>query len=420
MEPIILTEFEPKTVELTREEYLILIKRFKDKIGVIPCIEEGKYELLPQQFVGTIALPVHSIIIQPKIPMLSFFYMLVYSYEIPEFGKSLYFFEQEQGIYEIIVAKFVQEIEKLVKMGVYKSYWTSEENLPVVKGRILIDSNERINMIQRQRAFCRFSDFTSDIIENRVLKYTLYRLSFLRFRDPFLKAKINMLLHYFDPVSFEVIRDAHFDLVNGSYTRLNEHYRPLIRISRILIENISLSLQKQGKVSFWSFLVDMNKLFQRFVTVCLLNLREWDVRSETVYHWDVKGYTKIRPDMVIRKDKEVKLVLDAKYKHIDLEQLELHGDDIRQIGDYCATLGLKKGVLVYPKSFQQQKIHDFTIEKKDPITNRVYHVLLRTIDLTSTDMKTFTAVCNQFLTQIEEILCSLTNDSPNLFQNGGD
>lgn len=404
MEPITLTEFAPRTVELTEEEYRILLREFRNKIIVYRSEEKDRFDLYPQQFVGVIVLPVHSIVIQPKIPMLNFFYMLVYSYEIPEFGKELFSFRKEQDIYEIILSKFVQEIEKLVKMGIYKGYLTSEDNLSVVKGRIVINKNERLNMVQRQRVFCSFSDFTSDILENRILKYTLYKLSFLWFRDNSLKARITKLLHFFDSVSFEIIRDAHFSTVEGRYTRLNEHYKPLIRISRIFIENITLNLQIHGKQGFWSFLVDMNKLFQKFVTFVLQDLREFDVKSEPVYKWDVEGLTTIRPDIVIRKGKEVKLVIDAKYKRISLDKKEVYGDDVRQVGDYCATLGLDKGVLVYPKLSSDQRIHDLPIRKRDPITNRFYSVLLKTIDLTSTDLSKFKSTCNDFLADINENL----------------
>ena len=397
MEPIILTEFVPKTAELTEEEYRILLTEFKSRITVYRSEEHGKFDLYPQQYVGTIVLPVHSLVIQPKIPMLNFFYMLVFSYEIPEFGKQLFGFKQEQTIYEIIVLKFVQEIEKLVKMGLYRDYLTSEENLQTVRGRVSIIENERLNTVQRQRVFCRFNEFTGDILENRILKYALRRLSCLSFGDISLKIRINKLLHHLDPVSYEIIRDSDFEIVERRYTRLNEHYKPLVRISRILIENTSFNLQTQGKMRFWSFLVDMNKLFQKFLTFCLRGLHGFDINPTPTYKWDVEGLTTISPDIVIGKDKKLKLVVDAKYKQIDLEKKKVYGDDVRQVGDYCTTLGLENGILVYPKLSPNQNVHDLLIRKRDPITNRSYSVFLRTINLFPTDLEEFKSACNQFL-----------------------
>ncbi len=406
MEPTILTEYTPTTVVLTEEEYRILLKGFKNKITVYRSEEKDKFDICPQQFVGTIVLPVHSLIVQPKIPMLNFFYMLVYSYEIPEFSKELFCFDKDQDIYEIIVLKFVQEIEKLVKMGMLKGYLPSEDNLSLIRGRILIGANERLNLVQRQRIFCGFSDYTADILENRILKYALYKLSFLWFRDVSLKARIGRLLHFFDPVSLEIVRDSQFDIVEERYTRLNEHYRPLIRVSRILIENISLNLQRRGKSGFWSFLVDMNTLFQRFITFCLRGLRDFDVEPELSYKWDIEGLTTIRPDIVIRKGRDVKLVVDAKYKEISLDRKDVYGTDVRQVGDYCTTLGLEGGILVYPKLSPDQKVHDLPITKKEPITNRSYKVLLKTIDLFPTDLLRFRSACDNFLSSINEILLS--------------
>jgi len=71
--------------------------------------------------------------------------------------------------------------------------------------------------------------------------------------------------------------------------------------------------------------------------------------------------------------------------------------------------GLEEGVLVYPKSSSDQQISDLSIEKKDSVTNRIYTVLLKTIDLSFTDLPTFKSARNDFVTSVKEILSSLHN-----------
>jgi hypothetical protein len=71
--------------------------------------------------------------------------------------------------------------------------------------------------------------------------------------------------------------------------------------------------------------------------------------------------------------------------------------------------GLEEGVLVYPKSSSDQQISDLSIEKKDSVTNRIYAVLLKTIDLSSIDLLTFKSARNDFVTSVKEILSSLHN-----------
>ena len=71
--------------------------------------------------------------------------------------------------------------------------------------------------------------------------------------------------------------------------------------------------------------------------------------------------------------------------------------------------GLEEGVLVYPKSSSDQQISDLSIEKKDSVTNRIYTILLKTIDLSSTDLPKFKSARNDFVTSVKEIVSSLHN-----------
>ena len=50
------------------------------------------------------------------------------------------------------------------------------------------------------------------------------------------------------------------------YTRLNDHYRPASVLARLLLDNLTL-VDRRGEYSTAaSFMVDMNDLFERFVT----------------------------------------------------------------------------------------------------------------------------------------------------------
>ena len=100
----------------------------------------------------------------------------------------------------------------------------------------------------------------------------------------------------------------------------------------------------------------------------------------------------------------MKLVVDAKYKEISLDRQDVYGSDVRQVGDYCTTLGLAGGILVYPKLSPDQKVHDLPVTKKDPLTSRSYKVLLKTVDLFPADLVKFKSACDDFRSSINEIL----------------
>jgi 5-methylcytosine-specific restriction enzyme subunit McrC len=49
------------------------------------------------------------------------------------------------------------------------------------------------------------------------------------------------------------------------FTRLNRHYAPALRLATLVLRNTAL-LDRAGTADASAFLVDMNDLFQRFLT----------------------------------------------------------------------------------------------------------------------------------------------------------
>lgn len=134
-EHILFKEYEPKEIKLSDEEFNILKKDFSNRINVIQ-IGQGNYLVTAQQYVGNIVLPKHVFIITPKIENLNFFRMLFSSYNlIPEFKHKELEYAKEQEIFELIVTKFLENIQMLTKRGFSKIYVEEEGNLYFPKGR---------------------------------------------------------------------------------------------------------------------------------------------------------------------------------------------------------------------------------------------------------------------------------------------
>ena len=133
-----LREYESKEVRLTEEEFQILRNDFNQKIAVYQ-IENGRFKVAAKQHVGNLVLPNHVFIINPKIPNLNFFLMLFFTYNLnPEFNRRKWKYSKEQDFLEVIISRFLEDIERLVKRGISKNYVEREENLRYVKGLSLI------------------------------------------------------------------------------------------------------------------------------------------------------------------------------------------------------------------------------------------------------------------------------------------
>lgn len=136
------------------------------------------------------------------------------------------------------------------------------------------------------------------------------------------------------------------DLDRISITRLNVHYLPALRLAQLLLANLTL-VDQSGATSALSFMVNMNDLFQRFVTERLRRaLRgRLEVRCEPLVHLANGNKVRMYPDLEFRRKGETVYVGDVKYK--------LTGDarartaDYYQLLAYTTALDLPEGVLIY-------------------------------------------------------------------------
>lgn len=193
---ILLSEHDDTIIEgITEEEYTILSNSFNKYVETIN-IGNGKCRIKAREFVGNIDLPQHVILINSKFNRLNLGYMLSEVYEIDPFRKEdlLYEKEGEELIFEQLTRNLLNRIELLCRRGISKSYYEKEENLPYVRGQIMLRENILYNWLFRQRIFCRYSDFGPDNVENRIIKYTLYQLSRRKFQDMNLQRKTRLLL----------------------------------------------------------------------------------------------------------------------------------------------------------------------------------------------------------------------------------
>jgi 5-methylcytosine-specific restriction enzyme subunit McrC len=128
--------------------------------------------------------------------------------------------------------------------------------------------------------------------------------------------------------------------------RLNVHYEPALRLARLLLENLTLVDQRGGTTAS-SFLVDMNQLFERFVTERLRRaLRgRLEVRSQTLAHLGEGRQVPMRPDLEFRRRGRTVYVADIKYKLT--ADARARTADYYQLLAYTTALDLPEGVLIY-------------------------------------------------------------------------
>ncbi|WP_100182697.1 McrC family protein [Candidatus Nitrosotenuis aquarius] len=322
-------------VNLTKQE----IDFLNDKVNEgksnskIEILTKGndQYYLKATSWIGTIKLPTsHSITIKPKVGNLNFFKMLTYceNYDGIQFFDPVYASEGKDLVY-FMGKLFVDTIRPIIEEGIYKNYVPIIDEIPAVKGRLLLSENIRHPRLTHEKFWCEHDELTENIMENQVLLYCTHLLSiFIRNDD--VGNELNHIQQFFENhgVSLTFLESYHLDSI--SLQKHNEHYEKALLLCEFILKIIWYNdFTREENLPIYGFLYNMNTLYQKFVTKIVQEiLIGYDVYAELknddmLIHIQQPNYTTnqiqrviLKPDIVIKnkQSKDSILILDTKYK----------------------------------------------------------------------------------------------------------
>lgn len=338
-----LVQYGTTRVQLSEERARRLAATTAGALTVATDPEPGWWSITAAEMVGSLVVDDLRVLIQPKIPPENLFLLLEVGLPEAAWRREAYDYATRSDLLPAIVSFFARTVETTLARGVLRSYRQHAEPLDALRGRI--DVAELVKVPGRVAPVpCRFDEFTVDIAENRYLRAAVRRsLKVAPVPPEDRRRLLRQLVELEDVADVPTLPD---DLDRIVLTRLNQHYEPGLRLARLLLENLTLADQT-GTTSASSFLVDMNKLYERFVTERLRRaLRgRLEVRAEPPVHLDRGRRVLMKPDLEFRRRGETVFVGDLKYK--------LTGDarartaDYYQLLAYTTALDLPEGVLVY-------------------------------------------------------------------------
>ena len=169
----------------------------------------------------------------------------------------------------------------------------------------------------------------------------------MQLRLPAARNGLMRIVATLDNVSLVEFPPAHVPAVE--FDRLNAHYREVVALSRMVLRHSEYQAER-GTVRAPGFLVDMNQLFQDFLTVALreeLGVSKDRFGESGINSLDEDGQVSLRPDLVWRDRGGCVFVGDAKYKNI--ANKDVPNADLYQMLAYVTVLNLPGGLLVYAK-----------------------------------------------------------------------
>jgi len=289
-------------------------------------------------------------------------YMLLYSQSMSNFEVDSAFESlQSEDILEFFIQIFAKNLFNEVERGFYKEYILCEENLRVLKGKILPIINSRKNFT-KERIYCEYDEFTPDNRLNQFFYFASEVFAKIAKTDQNRKFLKDLLL-IFDEVTLQRFSKKEWQ-EKYRFSRINERFSKSYDLAIFILEHLIFDFEDAKNLNY-SFVFDMNKLFEKFIAKAFQESCNAKLQKEVDF-----GELKIYPDILLETQK---IVIDTKYKIVngfprgEREKYEVGYGDIYQMFAYCKALGYKNGILLYPKHLNQKEesitiLEDISIE----------------------------------------------------------
>lgn len=276
---------------------------------------------------------------------------------------------QQHSLLDIFIQHFCHDLHTQILQGKLRNYIEQEENLSVMRGRLVIPQHIRQNLVHKERLYCRFDEFSEDMLLNQILRFTL-RLLLPWTRSGKTKKQLSGLLMHFDDISDAPITLQSFNLLKSD--RITQRFQPVLEQCRLFIAAVKPDVLA-GSTPLFSLLFDMNRLFEAWVAE---KLKPW--AHQQGWHLRTQGPRKylamrdgdspqfqLRPDIALVDDNGVpQLIADTKWKLLNEadRKLGVSSSDMYQLYAYAGRYKAPHLQLIYPKQAGLLPHYNFTLQ----------------------------------------------------------
>lgn len=220
-------------------------------------------------------------------------------------------------VLDVFLDHFLNEVERILHMGLVKAYRRIEDNCTALKGRLVMSKHIAKNIIHKECFYVNYTTYDRNQVLNRILYKTLRIISDVT-ANSHITLKAKTLMFEFPELNDIVVSDSLFSKL--SYDRKTEEYRDAIELAKMILLNYMPNL-KYSNNNVLALMFDMNKLWEEYVYIMLKRKigGQYTVLAQNTknfWHSDAIGKKTIRPDIVIldNKGENCIAVLDTKWK----------------------------------------------------------------------------------------------------------
>ncbi|GAO35625.1 McrBC 5-methylcytosine restriction system component [Sulfuricella sp. T08] len=318
--------------------------------------------LAAQQYVGVFQLGPHTVEVLPKVDgnapnvrrNLVAMLAIALDLDISE-GDVARVATQNHGVLEILIRLFCDKLFAQVHRGLVRRYEGREENLSVLRGKLGVVEQVRLNAANPERLFCRFDEFQEDNPLNQVLKAAI-RLLLKVSRELKNQRQLAELLLVFEGASECPRTSLPWNRV--VFDRMSDRYKPCYKLAELFLKMTPPDVSGGGMQGF-SLFFDMNVLFEEYIgrmavrvfgplgyRVTLQGPQQYLAFDENLK----RPAFAMKPDVVGSLNSKTAWILDTKWKRLSMEEAKdgVAQSDLYQMYAYANCYCCPDVVLLYP------------------------------------------------------------------------
>lgn len=324
------------------------------KLVVVRGVGRNQWKLLPNGYVGSVQINDLLVEVKPKdkVGVSQILFLLSYAKD-PGFRPENVESKPTNELWAALGETLARLGERATSRGVLQGYVSRDEALRTVRGRIRMS-----DQLTRRPGFSfpievTHDEYTTDIPENRILRAAVRRMLAV----PLLEAGVRQRLLHLDRKLADASALVRGDrLPRWAPSRINAGYVSALRIAEVILQNL-VAETAVGRMRVASFVVNMSKVFEDFVTVAITEaMRAYPGRTKAQYktymdeaRLDGTPRIVLKPDIVHFIDKKSMLIFDAKYKAASANGRYPNADHYQMLA-YALALKQPCAALIYADS----------------------------------------------------------------------
>jgi len=340
----VLSEYESRELRLEPDVIEILASRHSQHLALAPGPGSGRWLVTAKHYVGSIRAGGDSFLIRPKARLQNLLAMMDIAVPSETWRREVVALQTDPDLLAVMARLFCVACEDVTARGLRRSYVVDEELLVAPRGRINVAQIARRPGLPIP-APCRFDEHTADIPINRLLRSAVERARRIPSLAPVWKHRLRAQLF--------ALADAVSPMNDFTWVPswqpgpMERHYEAAVRLGHLLLTHASVR-DAAGDVSTNTFLLNMNDLFEKWVTWRLAEASH-DVAVIAQHETTLGAGREIpmEPDITFWRDRHVVAVADCKYKL--MRDGEGNNPDYYQALAYATAYDLADAWLIYAR-----------------------------------------------------------------------